>query len=522
MRAIKGMLNYLIKSPSVPLTHPVGCAATPLDRGDQMPVIRAFAHGSDSGGKNPLLRGVTAKRAGCVYSLPGALTRNCSRAEHDPGYYTFRHAPEPRVEPRGTGSPRRRGAHHEGRDLPELSDNASLEDLLNYAALNNPGLEALYSRWLAALEKSPQVGARPLPMLSYSHVARNTEPPMPPEMNRLDLTQRLPWPGKLKLAAGIADTEAEVAGQRFEAARVELNYRVSSAWYDYYYLLRNEQITRASLELLETLEAVARNRYSTGDAAWSDLMRAQVDMGRLENELKSLRDYRSALAARLNAELGRPAGPPLPQPTEIPEETLKLDEERLAEMLPSRNPDLRMLDREIEASGKMVALARKERFPDLEFGLGWMIARDEGSAGMPGGNRDPLMLMVGMELPISFRRYRAAEKEAVAGRGAAELERKDRLNILRARLQGALFEYRDAGRKVELYRDALIPKAEQSLAASREAFSAGKNTFLELIDAQRTLLELALSLEESRVNRSRSLAEIRMIVGTDELPGSRE
>ena len=131
-------------------------------------------------------------------------------------------------------------------------------------------------------------------------------------------------------------------------------------------------------------------------------------------------------------------------------------------MLPSRNPDLRMLDREIEASGKMVALARKERLPDPEFGIGWMMARDEGSADMPGGNRDPLMLMIGMELPLSFGRYRAAEKEAVAGRGAAELERKDRLNSLQAGLQEALFEYRDAGRKVELYREALIPKAEQS------------------------------------------------------------
>ena len=191
-------------------------------------------------------------------------------------------------------------------------------------------------------------------------------------------------------------------------------------------------------------------------------------------------------------------------------------------MLPSRNPDLRMLDREIEASGKMVALARKERLPDLEFGIGWMMARDEGSADMPGGNRDPLMLMIGMELPLSFGRYRAAEKEAVAGRGAAELERKERLNSLQAGLQKALFEYRDAGRKVELYREALIPKAEQSLTAAREGFSSGKNSFLELIDTQRTLLELALALEESRVNRSRSLAEIRMIVGVDELPGSRE
>ena len=70
-----------------------------------------------------------------------------------------------------------------------------------------------------------------------------------------------------------------------------------------------------------------------------------------------------------------------------------------------------------------------------------------------------------------------------------------------------------------MYRGALIPQAEQALAATREGYSAGKNSFLDLIDTQRTLLELSLSLEKSRTDRAKSLAEIRMLTGED-LPDS--
>lgn len=404
-----------------------------------------------------------------------------------------------------------------GRDLPELTDSSTVEDLLVYAALNNPGLEAMYNRWLGTVERSPQAGSLPEPMLAYSQVIRNSQAPMPPQMNRLEVTQRFPWPGRLKLEAGMAESAAEAEGQRFEAARLELDYRVREACYDYYYLIRNEEVAGANLELLKSIEALVRNRYSAGAALWSDLIRSQVEAGILEDRLISLRDYRAALGARLNAELGRPPDAPLPGASLVPEEAPEPDESMLYAMLEERSPQLRALDHELERASQMIDLARKERYPGLELGIGWMMADESVGNGMKGGGRDPLMLMVGMDIPLRLGRYRAAEREAVAGRRAVELEREDRLNSLSARLQTALFEYRDAGRKVALYRDALIPKAEQSLAAAREGFSAGQNSFLELIDSQRTLLELTLALEKSLVERARSFADIRLITGSDRL-----
>jgi outer membrane protein TolC len=88
---------------------------------------------------------------------------------------------------------------------------------------------------------------------------------------------------------------------------------------------------------------------------------------------------------------------------------------------------------------------------------------------------------------------------------------------LRADLELALYKYRDAGRKINLYRDTLVPKAEQSLGVTMEAFMTGAGTSLDLIDAEKTLLELQLAYYRALTDQAQKLAEIETLVGR-ELP----
>lgn len=88
-------------------------------------------------------------------------------------------------------------------------------------------------------------------------------------------------------------------------------------------------------------------------------------------------------------------------------------------------------------------------------------------------------------------------------------------------METALFEFQDAGRKVSLYRDTLLPKAEQALQATRTAYSTGKSNFQEYLDAQRVLLEFQLSYERSQTDRAQRLAELEMLVGKP-LPAGEE
>jgi outer membrane protein TolC len=96
---------------------------------------------------------------------------------------------------------------------------------------------------------------------------------------------------------------------------------------------------------------------------------------------------------------------------------------------------------------------------------------------------------------------------------AALRARAQRENALAARVQGVLFDYRDAERKIGLYGDTLIPKARQSLRATEAAFRSASASFLDLVDAQRSLLDFELSYERALADRAQRLAELEMLVG---------
>ncbi len=406
-------------------------------------------------------------------------------------------------------------------DLPALDAESSLSDYLAYAALNNPGLEAAFNRWKAALERVPQVRSLPDPRFSYGYFIREVETRVGPQRHRFGLSQMFPWFGKLALQGDVALEAANAERQRYEAAKLDLFYRVKRAYYEYYYLGRAIAVTEENIQLLTYLEAVARTRYTAGAPTHAAVIKAQVELGKLEDQLRGLRDFVGPVVAELNAALNRPPNAPLSLPTAVPEEKVAVSEQQFLSWVKEGNPELKAIDSETAKEKAAVDLAKKDYFPDITVGLDYI---ETGSALMPGtrdSGKDPVVGMMSINVPVWRGKYRAAEREAKARYEASLRERSDRENTLVARLEMVLYGFRDAERKIDLYRDALVPKAEQSLRVTQQAYESGRTDFLDVIDAQRVLLEFELSYERALANRAQRLAEIEMLVGR-EIPRTRE
>ncbi len=123
------------------------------------------------------------------------------------------------------------------------------------------------------------------------------------------------------------------------------------------------------------------------------------------------------------------------------------------------------------------------------------------------------MVSLSMNIPIWRGKYAAGEREARARYLAAVSARIQQENSLTSVVQRTLFEHRDAQRKIALYRDVLIPKARESIGSTETAFRAGLASFLDLVDAERSLLQFELSFERGLANRAQRLAELEMLVG---------
>ena len=393
-------------------------------------------------------------------------------------------------------------------DLPELDENASLDDYMLYAMLNNPGLRAAFDRWKAALDKVGPAQTLPDPRFTYANYIREVETRVGAQEHKFGLTQTFPWFGTLDLRGDIALQAAHAEHQRYEAAKLDLMYRVKNIYYEYGYLAETINITKDNLSLLTYLEGVARTKYKSGAGLQSAVIKAQVELGKLEDRLYSLQDLTRPIAAKLNVMLNRPSNIPIPVPKGLPQEKHPFVDEDLFALLRGNNPNLKAFDYVMSKEDLAIQLAGKNYFPDMTLGVDYIDTASRSDANPIDNGKDPIVAMLSVNLPIWQQKY-----DAKARRRAVVSDKKEKENLLIADLEMALFGLREADRKIDLYRDTLLPKAEQSVRVTEFAFTADKATFLDLIDSQRILLGFQLEHKRALADRAQRLAEIEMLTG---------
>ncbi|MBU2436911.1 MAG: TolC family protein, partial [Candidatus Omnitrophica bacterium] len=244
-----------------------------------------------------------------------------------------------------------------------------------------------------------------------------------------------------------------------------------------------------------------------------------VDLGKLENDLYSLEDLRTALVARLNALLNLPQGNLLPWPNESLEE-ITLDDKHadvniLFDSLNKDNPQLLALSQNIKKNEDGLKLAKREFFPDFTLGLTQIDTADALNPSSPDSGKDPLMVMFSVNVPIWIWRLNAGVAEARASLQAAKESRLNKENELSSKLALLHYKLRDSLRQSQLYKNALLPKAEQTLNATKAGYEAGGVDFLSLIDAQRVLLNFQLAYYRHNANFYQRLRELKTILGKE-------
>jgi len=404
--------------------------------------------------------------------------------------------------------------------LDSLGPAPTVRDFLGFAVAHNQGISAAYLAWQADRERVPQATALPDPGFSFTEYLAAVETRVGPQERAFALTQTFPWFGKLNLAGRIAEERASASAAKVAAVFLRVAYRVKKAYFDLAHLGRSTAIAAEHLDLVTRLEEAARARYATGAGSYADVIKAQVELGLLTDHLAELRDRYRPLAAELNAALGRPAGAPVPWPTDLSVTGLSLDEGELLRRLPVENPELVGLHHQTQRFEQARKLAGKQGYPDFTLGLNYIQTRQIDRDGIPDNGKDPLLATLSINLPLWRGKYRAAEKEAAGNHLAAHSERQDRESSLTAALEREMFRYRDALRKLDLYGDTLLPKGRQALRATTAAYETGKASFLELVDAQRLLREFELSRARAAADLNIHLAEIERLVGGPVSPGT--
>jgi len=382
---------------------------------------------------------------------------------------------------------------------PDSNNLKTLQDYLNFASGSNAELKARFEEWRSAIEQVPQARALDDPMFTYE-----AETGTSPRMQKFEFKQVFPWLGKIEARTDAASANAKAARQRFEAAKLKLYWQVKKEFFEFLYLKEAIDIAEQNLELIKHFEQVALAKYTAAIGSHPDIIRAQIELAKLDEVLISLREFKKPQIARLDAILNRPAEAALDWPSKPEITKLGIDNAQLVNLLKEKNPQLAEMGWMIEAARNEVKLAKKKFYPDI--GVGFAPRTDN-------MGDDSVVWMFSMNIPLWRDSYKAAEEQAKANMRKITLQKIDTENNLVSQLADVLYEIEESDRKINLYNDILIPKAQELINASEAAYKAGTLDFLSLIDSQRMLLEYNLNYQRVVTDNQQKIAELQMLTG---------
>ena len=388
-----------------------------------------------------------------------------------------------------------------------------LEGYLSIAGENNPNLKALFNQYLAAMERLPQAKALPDPTVMFNIFASPVETRVGAQTVGLSLNQAFPWFGQLKSQEEAAAYTAKARFEVFQDAKNKLFFQVKSIYYDLYVLESAIRITNENLRLLFSFRELANVRLEAGTGSAVDLLRVEMDIAELENQLKYLIDSREPIKTEFREMLNVELKIPIKIPDTLRTVGLLSQKNVLMDSVLLKNPSLKKFDFDINSFNSQIDVAKSMGKPSFNVGLGYTNISKRSGLDFSDNGRDALILpQIGIRIPLYRKKYTAMVKEREFLKVSSYQQKEDRKNRLFTELEKEWRNYQDANRRIQLYR-YLISLADQSLDILVAEFTSAGKDFEEILRMDRTLLKYELELEKARADYNTNVAYINYLSG---------
>jgi len=396
---------------------------------------------------------------------------------------------------------------------PNLSDVLRLDALYRELEARSPQIRAARFAATAAEARIGPARRPPDPQIQFGLMNRDL-PGFglndPLGMNQVQLMQMVPIAGKLGLAAQAARAQADAASHRAAEVAWEQRARVAGVFYDLYRTEWSLVVARDTRSLVRDLARTTEVMYRVGEGRQPDVLRAQVEVARMTEDIIRMDAMREAQSAQLNALLDRRAQVPtaIPLHPVYPESLPSIDS--LLGLALAQRPVLRAGERDLAAAAAAERRAGREIWPDLQVGLIY------GQRGMPEGGTDRMMsFMLGATIPIwAGSRQRAMRREASAMRAMAEADLTAMQAETRGRVVELVAEINRARRLSQLYRATVLPQAGATSTSALAAYRTGGVDFMTVLDARMSENRYRTELIALDADAGRALAELEMLVAS--------
>ncbi|MEO6422100.1 MAG: TolC family protein [Candidatus Nitrotoga sp.] len=375
----------------------------------------------------------------------------------------------------------------------------TLKDALELAYGANATLSTARRELDAVAGTVLQAGLRPNPRLE----AIMEDPRPANRLTAIYASQLLELGGKRPARIAAAERRRDVASAELNAMRAEIRAAVMVAFFDVLVAQERLLLTQGFVELSQRATTTASKRVTAGKVSPVEETKARVaeasvrvERSQAATSLKMARKRLTAIWGNATPRFERAEGqietlPALPTMNDL--------SARLA-----NSPGLARAQLEVNRRQALVEVERSLRIPDVTVSLG---GRRNNEVGL-----NQALLGVSMPIPI-FNRNQGNILEALRRTDKARDELYGTEIRLNNEIAQALERLNVARQEIEILQREILPGAQSAYDAATKGFIMGKFSFLEVLDAQRTLFQARSQYLRALAEAHRSAAEIERVLG---------
>jgi len=396
--------------------------------------------------------------------------------------------------------------------LSHLEGPHPVEEYIQYALGQNPDIQASRKQVEAFAHQVPVAASLQDPMVGMTLFPGQVQTAAGAQEFALTANQKFPWRGKLDARAELAESQTNVARARLAAIELATVAKVKRGYYELYFVQRAIVVTETDQRLLGEIRDIANVRYKANLTSQQDVLRAELEISNVENELIRLRQRLESAQARLARVLHIAPQTKLRALNQVAPEQIPRDLEWLQRQAVAARPELHAQLAALDRDQQAVELAKLNYLPDVTLGATWIDVASSGTSPVANG-QDSFLITAGINLPIYRKRLdssvRSAEAKSVSTARAYDSLRDATLE----EVMDLFAQIQSQQALLTLFSEDILPKARQTLEVSSQAYNTGEVDFLQLIDNWRELLRYEVSFLRLEASLRQTLADLERTVG---------
>lgn len=393
-----------------------------------------------------------------------------------------------------------------------------LQDLINKAIGVSPKIKMLEMKKLAASNRIEQNSNLPDPMLTlgFANLPVNsfsfTQEPMTGKI--VGLSQAFPFPGKLSEQADVNKKDVDIVEKEILDAKNEIRKNVIKSYNELSFFRESIQIAESSKDLLNKIAEVVRTKYSVSTASQQNLLKVELEITNISEKIEDLKSKEQSQISILNAFLLRTTDSQI-----ITEQFMEINYEKftvdaLVDSAVKYRPFLEGIKEAKQKEIMKKSLTDYEYYPNFNLALQYSFRDKIESSNTP--LEDFFSVMLGISLPLNYGgKVSSKVEETETMQRLYDEQYNMSLQILQSSFGSSVAKINSLQERIKLISEGSLIQANENLKTTLTSYQVGQVDFLNVVDAQNSLLKIENDLYRLKTDYLNEIAEIEFLTGTE-------